>query len=165
MTMGWDWTRTRGHRLTGNILLLLVPTAALIGCGGDRAVVPQTTATVHLRQLESCLRRGAKRLANTRVTTQSSQLDALARKATAGAAVVLFDVTSVTPRGLNRATLVLEKSEQVAKLTLRRYRAVYKALGGNPNGLVDRRMNAVEAYQLRPSRRQRQLINNCLTRS
>ena len=75
---------------------------------------------------------------------------------------MLFDVSSGTPGGQNRVTLVVERSEPVAKATLQRYRAVYKALGGNPNGLVTRRANSVEAFQMLPSGPQRELINRCL---
>jgi hypothetical protein len=124
----------------------------------------QTKATFHVDQLETCLRREARQLPNTRVTMQSRQLDALARRATGGAVAVLFDVTSAAPGGQNRATLVVERSDQAAKATLQRYRAVYKALGGNPNGLVARRANSVEAYQLSPSGPQRQLVSRCLAR-
>lgn len=109
-----------------------------------------------------CLRHHAGGLAHTRVTTAASELDSLARRATGGAVAVVFEVTSVTPRGLNRATVAVEHTEQAGRTTLARYRSVYKALGGNPDGLVERYDNAVVAYQLHPSRKQRALVERCL---
>jgi hypothetical protein len=146
-------------------LLMLGLAAPVLGaCGGGDSNSTSTTATpiIRMSALEGCLRRGADHISRTKVTRTPAELDTLARQAPGGALVVIFDKTSVTPRGLNRATFVLEGSAANAATTVKRYGSVYKALGGNAAGLVAQRANAVIAYQARPSKRQRALVDGCL---
>ena len=152
-----------GPRVTSTLVLGLAA-SVLVACGGDDSSSSTTTAApvVRLQPLQACLKRGAGRIAKTVVTHSPSQLDSLARQAPGGAVAVVFDKSSLTPRGLNRATFVLEGSPANAAVTVRRYGSVYKALGGNASGLVSQHANAVLAFQSKPSARQRALVDRCL---
>jgi hypothetical protein len=96
------------------------------------------------------------------VSTSPADLDQIARRATMGAAVVRFKVSSIAPKGLNLATIVVERSTTVAKQTEAHYRGVYKALGGNPARQLSRTANAVVAFGTRPSRGERAVVARCV---
>jgi hypothetical protein len=153
------------QRIATALLAAAVVTAA--GCGGGTAPSPQdTTAASALRVsgVAGCLRRAARRAGRTRVTRARRYLDTLAQRAGDGSVAVLFEVTPVTPRGLGRATVVVERSAAAARSTLGRYRAVYRGLGADPRGQLVRVANAVVVYQSHPTRRQRALLSACVRR-
>jgi hypothetical protein len=143
--------------------LLIAAVAAMLsasGCGGGSSPTDSTpNAAIRLGPVVKCLRRSVHAA---RVTTALTELDQIARRATMGAAVVRFDVSSVAPKGLNIATVVLERSNAVARATDSHYRGVYKALGGDPRALLSRTANAVVAFGSLPSRSERAAIGRCL---
>jgi hypothetical protein len=75
---------------------------------------------------------------------------------------VRFDVSSIAPKGLNVATIVLERSSTLAEATAAHYRGVYKALGGKPQVMLSRTANAVIAFGAKPSSGQRAAIRRCV---
>jgi hypothetical protein len=130
------------------------------GCGGGTSNTTSTPlALVSLGPVVSCLRRTVP---HGRVTTASATMDQIARRATKGAAVVRFEVSSIAPKGLNLATIVLERSPSLAEATAAHYRGVYKALGGDPRVLLSRTDNAVIAFGAKPSHSQRAVITRCV---
>ena len=134
--------------------------ALLAGCGGGGGeTTAQSAQAISLGHVVRCLRREVR---DGRVSTALGDLDQIARRATAGAAAVRFGVSPGAPKGTNIATVVLERSIHEAGATEARYRAVYRALGGNAAGLLTRTANAVVAFGAAPSRPQRRMVARCL---
>jgi len=146
-------------RATAAVTALVV--GALAGCGGGNGGTT-TSASARLLSLQpvvDCLRRTVR---HGRVTTAQSDLDQIARRAGRGAARVRFGVSRKIPKGLNVATVVLERSVGDAKTTESRYRSVYRALGGSPAGLLLRSGNAVVAFGARPLAQERLAVSRCV---
>jgi hypothetical protein len=146
----------------GLVALLLATVTAAAGCGGGDGASPtsaQTAPAVSLGPMVRCLRHSVR---HARVSTAQAALDQIARRATAGAAAVKFGVSSFTPKGTNIATIALEHTTKAAQATEAHYRAVYRALGGNANGLLTRTANAVVAFGARPESAQRAAITRCV---
>jgi hypothetical protein len=144
------------------VLAATTATAAAAGCGGSGgggATSDQAARSVSLAPMVHCLRQSVR---HGRVTTAQSDLDQIARRATGGAARVRFGVSSFTPKGVNVATIAIEHTTKAAKATEARYRAVYRALGGNPAGLLTRTANAVVAFGARPSPADRSAVSRCV---
>jgi len=144
------------------LLVALVLAAVLAaGCGGDggESTAPRRAAAISLDTVVRCLRHSVR---HGHVSTAQAALDQIARRATGGAAAVKFDVSSFTPKGTNVATIVLEHTTKAAQATEAHYRAVYRALGGNANGLLTRTANAVVAFGARPEPAQRAAITRCV---
>jgi len=139
-------------------LLVALPAAGCGGSGGSSTTAASAPA-ISLGPLVRCLRTSVR---HGRVYTAQAALDQIARRASAGAAAVKFGVSSFTPKGINIATIALERTVSGARTTEAHYRAVYKALGGNPSELLTRTANAVVAYGARPSKTQRAAITRCL---
>jgi hypothetical protein len=141
--------------------LIIVAVAAGAGCGGgdDHKTTTETARLLSLDPVVQCLRHTVR---HGRVTTAQSDLDQIARRAGRGAARVRFGVSRKIPRGLNVATVVLERSAGDAKTTESRYRSVYRALGGSPAGVLLRSGNAVVAFGTRPSLQERAAVSRCL---
>src|SRR5215212_4469515 len=146
---------------TAVLTCLFVAAAAAAGCGGgDRPkTTPGSARLLSLDPVVQCLRRTAR---HGRVTTAQSDLDQIARRAGRGAARVRFGVSRKIPKGLNVATVVLERSVGDAKTTESRYRSVYRALGGSPAGLLLRSGNAVVAFGARPLAQERLAVSRCV---
>jgi hypothetical protein len=145
------------------LLPVVLSTALAAGCGGggdgSSSAVAQGVPANSLGPVVRCLRRSVHAA---RVSTAIKKLDQIARRATMGAAMVRFDVSTVAPKGLNVATIVLERSDAIARATESHYRGVYKALGGDPRALLSRTANAVVAFGSRPSGSERAAIGHCL---
>jgi hypothetical protein len=141
--------------------LTALAVAALTGCGGgdDGNTTTASARLLSLQPVVDCLRRTVR---DGRVTTAQSDLDQIARRAGRGAARVRFGVSRKIPNGLNVATVVLERSSADARTTESRYRAVYRALGGSPSGVLLRSDNAVVAFGTRPSAQERALVTRCV---
>jgi hypothetical protein len=148
---------------TGKLSLagLAVAAGLVCGCGGDdtRTAPAQAAPSVSMRPVVACLRRT---LHHGTLTRSPRELDRIARRAQRGAVLVRFGVTPASPKGTNVATVVLEGSNAAAAATEARYRAVYKALGGDPRGLLTRADNAVVAFGGRPAARERAAITRCV---
>jgi hypothetical protein len=144
---------------TVSLVTALAAAAAAAGCGGGGSTT--TAQSAHVLALDPVLRclRG---IHHARVTTSQSDLDQIARRAGRGAARVRLGVGPKTPKGLNVATVVLERSPDHARTTEARYRSVYRALGGNPAGVLVRSGNAVVAFGTRPSTQDRSVVTRCL---
>jgi hypothetical protein len=142
-------------------LLIAAMVATMAGCGGDGGsnTSAQSPPAVSLGPVVRCLRHS---IHHGRVTTAQASLDQIARRATGGAAAVKFCVSSVTPKGTNVATIVLEHTTKAARSTEAQYRAVYKALGGDPGAVLSRTANAVVAYGAAPSHSERAAIRRCV---
>ena len=145
----------------GWVALLIAAVATPAGCGGDRGTdtSAQSAQVLSLGPVVRCLRHSVR---HGRVTTAQAALDTIARRATGGAARVKFGVSSFTPKGTNVATIVLEHTTKAARNTEAHYRAVYKALGGNANGLLTRTANAVVAFGARPEPAERAAVARCV---
>jgi hypothetical protein len=146
----------------GLVAALSAAVATTAACGGDDGAngsSAQAAPAVSLGPVVRCLRHSVR---HGRVSTAQAALDQIARRATAGAAAVMFGVSSLTPKGTNVATIVLEHTTKAAQATEAHYRAVYRALGGNANGLLTRTANAVVAFGARPEPAQRAAITHCL---
>jgi hypothetical protein len=138
--------------------------ALLPGCGGGGDDTPSTSAqeraAIAVDPVVACLRKEVGK--DGEVSTADRGLDDVARKAALGGAVVRFEVTDVTPEGTNRAVIAFERSNGAAGETEKRYRSVYEALGGSPEGRLVRKDNAVVAYGSRPSVSEREAIERCV---
>lgn len=143
------------------LLAGIAATASAAGCGGGEGggTSDQAARSVSLAPMVRCLRHSVR---HGRVTTAQSDLDEIARRATGGAARVRFGVSSFTPRGVNVATIAIEHTTKAAKATEVHYRAVYRALGGNPAGLLTRTANAVMAFGAPPSPADRSAVSRCV---
>jgi len=144
------------------LLAALLVTTLAAGCGGGDgggSTAAQSAPANSLGPVVRCLRRSVHAA---RVSTAVKELDQIARRATMGAAMVRFDVSSVAPKGLNVATIVLERSNAMARATESHYRGVYKALGGDARVLLSRTANAVVAFGAKPSASQRAAIRRCV---
>jgi len=141
----------------------LVAVAAIAGCGGGGGNTMSTSEgpsdAIALRPVVQCLR---KEVANGRVSTASGALDQIARKAGRGGVALRFDVSRAAPKGTNVVTVALERTIADAKTTELHYRSVYKALGGDPSGLLSRTGNAVIAFGARPSAQERAVVDRCV---
>ena len=140
---------------------ILVVVVGGSGCGGgdESKTTTETARLLSLNPVVRCLRSSIK---HARVTTAQADLDQIARRAGRGAARVRFGVSRKIPRGLNVATVVLERSAGDAKTTESRYRSVYRALGGSPAGVLLRSGNAVVAFGARPLPPERAAVSRCL---
>jgi hypothetical protein len=143
------------------VLTCLFVVAAAAGCGGGEKskTTPESARLLSLDPVVECLRRTVR---HGQVTTAQSDLDQIARRAGRGAARVRFGVSRKIPKGLNVATVVLERSEGDAKTTESRYRSVYRALGGSPAGVLLRSGNAVVAFGARPLPQERLAVSRCV---
>jgi hypothetical protein len=148
-------------RVRATLCLLLFAALLAAGCGGGGGggTAAQSAQAISLGPVVRCLRHSVR---HGRVTTAQAALDQIARRATAGAARVKFGVSSFAPKGTNVATIALEHTTKAAKATEAHYRAVYRALGGDANGLLTRTANAVVAFGARPEPAQRAAVTRCV---
>ena len=137
---------------------MIATAAAASGCGGGSTTTAKATDVLSLGPVLRCLRD----IRHARVTTSQADLDQIARRAGRGAARVRLGVGPKVPKGLNVATVVLERSAHDARSTEAHYRSVYRALGGNPAGVLVRSANAVVAFGARPSAQDRSVVMRCV---
>jgi len=149
-------------RLFKPLLVAVLVTTLWAGCGGGdggAGTADQGAPAFSLGPVVRCLRHSVR---HGRVSTAQGALDQIARRATGGAVAVKFGVSSFIPKGTNIATIVLEHTTKAARMTEAHYRAVYKALGGDANGLLTRTANVVVAFGARPEPAQRAAVTRCL---